>query len=189
MIDLAVLLRYAVLAAAAAAVLGAFGAMAVQARLVNPFGALARAIRALTDPLLTPIERRILRTGGNPQSAPWWLVAIAVAGGIVLITAVEWAAGQAASLAAAANLGPGYAVRLAVYWAFNAVILALVVRVMGSWIGASRYTPWMRPFVFLTEWLLAPLRRIVPPLGMFDLTPLIAWFVLQLVRDWVVRAL
>ncbi|HXY19471.1 MAG TPA: YggT family protein [Gemmatimonadales bacterium] len=189
MIDLAVLLRYAVLAAVAVLVLGAFGAMAVQARLVNPFGRLARAIRAVTDPALTPLERRILRSGGNPQSAPWWLAGIAVVGGIVLISAVEWGADQARSLASAATLGPGYALRLAVYWAFNAVILALVVRVVGSWIGASRYTPWMRPFVFLTEWLLAPLRRIVPPLGMFDITPLVAWFVLQLVRDWVVHAL
>ena len=94
--DVAALLRYAVLAAAALAVLGAFGAMAVQARVVNPFGRLARAVRALTDPLLTPIERRILRSGGNPQSAPWWLAGIAVVGGIVLISAVEWAAGQAA---------------------------------------------------------------------------------------------
>jgi len=188
-IDLASLLRYAVFAAAAVVLLGAFGAMAVQARVVNPFGPLARAIRSLTDPLLTPIERRILRAGGNPQSAPWWLVAIAVAGGIGLVTAVQWAAGQAASLAAAASLGPDYALRLAAYWAFNLVILALVVRVIGSWIGASRYSRWMRPFVWLTEWLLAPLRRIVPPLGMIDVTPLIAWFVLQLVRDWVVRAL
>lgn len=188
MIDLAVLLRYVVFAAAAAAVLGGFGALAVQARAINPFGRTARAIRAFTDPLLAPIERRILRTGGNPQSAPWWLIAIAVGGGIVVIAAVEWAAGQARSLAAAASLGPGYAARLAVYWAFNVVILALAVRVVGSWIGASRYSRWMRPFVFLTEWLLAPLRRIVPPLGRFDLTPLVAWFLLQLVRDWVLRA-
>jgi YggT family protein len=36
----------------------------------------------------------------------------------------------------------------------------------------------MRPFVDLTEWLLAPLRRIVPPLGMIDITPLIAYFLL-----------
>jgi YggT family protein len=36
----------------------------------------------------------------------------------------------------------------------------------------------MRPFVVLTEWLLAPLRRIVPPLGMIDITPLVAYFLL-----------
>ena len=183
------LLRYAVFAAAGAVVLGAFAAMALQARTINPFGRAARLIRAATDPLLLPIERRILRSGGNPQSAPWWLLAIGIVGGIALVSEVEWTAGQAQSLAAAASLGPRYAVRLAVYWGFNLVILALVVRVIGSWVGASRFTGWMRPFVFLTEWLLVPLRRVVPPFGMFDFTPLVAWFLLQIARDYVLRAL
>jgi YggT family protein len=189
MIDLATLLRYAVLAAAGAAVLGAGAAMAVQARMINPFGRTARAVRAVTDPVLAPIERRLLRAGGNPQNAPWWLAGAAIVGGIVLVTGVQWAAGQALALAGAASAGPGYALRLIVYWAFNLVILALIVRVVGSWIGASRYSRWMRPFVFLTEWLLAPLRRIVPAFGQFDVTPVVAWFILQLVRDLVVRAL
>jgi len=184
-----ILLRYAVLVAAGLALLGAFGAMAVQNRTINPFGRAARAIRALSDPLLKPIERRLLRSGGNPQSAPWWLIGIAVFGGIVLVSGVEWLAGEALTIAAAADAGPGYALRLAVDWAFDIVILALVVRVIGSWIGATRYTRWMRPFVFLTEWLLAPLRRVIPPLGMVDVTPIVAWFLLQLVRGYVLRAL
>ncbi len=183
------LLRYAVLAAAGLAILGAFGAMAVQARTINPFGRTGRAVRRLTDPLLTPIERRILRSGGNPQSAPWWLVGLAVVGGIVLVQAVEWIAAQAFVIAAAADAGPGFALRLALDWAFGVVILALIVRVVGSWVGASRYSRWMRPFVFLTEWLLAPLRRVIPAVGMFDITPVVAWLLLELARSWVLRAL
>ncbi len=182
-------LRYAVLAVAGAAALGAFAAMAVQSRAINPFGRTARAIRRLTDPLLTPIERRILRSGGNPQSAPWWLVGIAVVGGIVVITVVEWLVAQVLSIETAASFGSGSLLRLLVDWAFNLVMIALVVRIIGSWLGAGPYTRWMRPFVFLTEWMLAPLRRVVPPFGMFDLTPLIAWFLLQLARGYVLAAL
>ena len=74
-------------------------------------------------------------------------------------------------------------------WAFNIVMIALVVRIVGSWLGATSFTRWMRPFVFLTEWMLAPLRRIVPPFGIFDLTPLVAWILLQLARGYVLRAL
>ncbi len=184
-----VLLRYAVLAVAGVAVLGAFGAMAVQARTINPFGRLARAIRALTDPALRPIERRLLRSGGNPQSAPWWLVGMAILGGIALVSVVEWIAGQAFLITAAAEAGPGTAARVAVDWAFSLLLLALIVRVLGSWVGATRYTRWMRPFVFLTEWLLAPLRRVIPPLGMVDVTPVVAWFLLELLRGYVLRAL
>lgn len=183
------LLRYAVLAAAALVALAALAAMAVQARTINPFGRTARVIRRLTDPLLLPIERRILRAGGNPQSAPWWLVGLAVVGGILVITVVGWLADQALTVRAAADFGPRGLLRLAVDWALNLVMLALIVRVLGSWVGASRYSRWMRPFVFLTEWMLAPLRRVVPPVGIFDVTPLVAWILLQVTRAYLVRAL
>jgi len=184
-----VLLRYAVLAVAGAAALGAFASMAVQSRAINPFGRTARLIRRCTDPLLAPIERRLLRAGGNPQSAPWWLVGIALVGGIVVISVVEWLVAQAVTIAAAASFGPGSLLRLAVDWAFNIVMIALVVRIIGSWVGATPYTRWMRPFVFLTEWMLAPLRRVVPPFGIFDLTPLVAWILLSLARGYVLAAL
>jgi YggT family protein len=36
----------------------------------------------------------------------------------------------------------------------------------------------MRPFYALTDWLIEPIRRIVPPVGMFDLSPLVALIVL-----------
>jgi YggT family protein len=187
--DLFAPLRYAVLLVAGLAVLGALGAMAVQTRKLNPFGPAARTIRRLTDPLLRPIERRVVRAGGNPQSAPWWLIGVAVVGGILVITAVEWLATQVLMLAAAAGGGPGSLLRVVVDWAFNLVMIALIVRILGSWLGAGRYSRWMRPFVFLTEWFLAPLRRVVPPFGIFDITPLIAWFLLQLARGYVLRAL
>jgi YggT family protein len=182
-------LRYAVLAVAGVAALGAFGAMAVQSRLLNPFGRTARTIRRLTDPLLGPIERRIVRGGGNPQAAPWWLIGIAVVGGIVVISVVEWLVAQALTIAAAAGSGTSSLLRLVVDWAFTVVMIALIVRIIGSWLGATPYTSWMRPFVVLTEWMLAPLRRLVPPFGMFDLTPLVAWILLQLARGYVLSAL
>ncbi len=182
-------LRYAVLAVAGVAALGALAAMAVQSRAINPFGRTARAIRRLTDPLLRPIERRIVRAGGNPQSAPWWLIGLAVFGGIAVVWAVEWLLGQVLSIEAAASFGGGSLLRLVVDWAFNIVLIALVVRILGSWVGAGPYTRWMRPFVVLTEWMLAPLRRVIPPFGPFDLTPLVAWIVLQVARGWVLGAL
>ncbi len=182
-------LRYAVLAVVGLAALGAFAAMAVQSRVISPFGRAARAIRRLTDPLLSPIEHRILRAGGNPQTAPWWLLGIAVVGGIVVITFVEWLVGQVLTVEAAAGFGSSSLLRLLVDWAFNIVMIALVVRIIGSWIGAGPYTRWMRPFVVLTEWMLAPLRRVVPPFGIFDLTPLVAWILLQLARGYVLAAL
>jgi YggT family protein len=34
-----------------------------------------------------------------------------------------------------------------------------------------------------TDWLLRPLRRIIPPLGVIDITPIAAYFALQIL-EW-----
>jgi YggT family protein len=172
---------------AALAALGAFAAMAVQRRSLNPFGRPARLIRDLTDPLLKPIERRLLRSGGNPQSAPWWLIGIAILGGIVVVSVADWAVAEAAQMRMAAR--GGSMVRLLAGWVFSILRIALMVRVIGSWLGGTRYTSWMKPFWFLTEWMLGPLRRLLPPFGMFDLSPLVAWFALSLLQPMILRLL
>jgi YggT family protein len=179
--------RYAVFATAALVSLGALAAMAVQRRSLNPFGHPARQIRRLTDPMLKPIERRLLKRGGNPQSAPWWLLGIAILGGILVISAAEWIIREAAMARMAAQ--GGGIVRLVVGWVFRLLQLALLVRVIGSWIGATRWTPWMKPFYLATEWMLAPLRRVIPAFGPLDLTPLVAWFLLGILGQWLIPRL
>ncbi len=181
--------RYAVLALAGVAAAAALAAMAVQRRLVNPFGAPARTVRRLTDPFLKPIERRLLRGGRNPQSAPWWLIGVAIAAGILVISLADWLYGalRAAGLAAAA--GPRSTAAFVLDLALNLLMLALVVRVIGSWFGATRWTRWMRPFHLATEWMLGPIRRLLPPFGPMDLSPLVAWFLLMLLRPLILGLL
>ena len=174
---------------AAVAILAALGAVLVQRRMLSPFGRPARAIRTVTDPLLRPFERRLLRSGGNPQNAPWWLVATAVFGGILTITLADWLVAQAATLFLSATGGTRLLLPLLVDWTISLLMLAVIVRVIGSWIGATQYTKWMRPFVVLTEWFLAPLRRILPAFGPFDISPLVAWFLLSLLRSFLVRSM
>ena len=53
----------------------------VRTRRISPFGPLARFFRQHIDPLLEPVERRVIRAGGMPANAPWWaLAAIIVIG-------------------------------------------------------------------------------------------------------------
>jgi YggT family protein len=176
-------LRWAVFAVVALTALVALLCMVVQRRLINPFGRPARAIRDLTDPVIKPIERRLLRAGGNPQSAPWWLLGAAIVGGILVITLSEWLLAQVQVAQAAASMGGRTLLAVVLNWALGLLSIALVVRVVGSWIGASQFTPWMRPFWLATEWLLRPIRRVLPPLGPFDLSPLVAWVLIS----WIIR--
>jgi YggT family protein len=182
-------LRYAVFGGVAAIALGAAGAAAVQRRVVNPFGRLARLIRDTTDPMLKPIERRLLRSGGNPQNAPWWLIAVAIVGGIVFLTALQWLAAQLYALFSAASRGGRGIAWLLVDWAFAILMLALVVRVIGSWFGVGGWNRWMRPFHLVTDWMLRPLRQVIPAFGPIDITPLVAWFILSLLRSAVLGIL
>src|SRR2546421_8256605 len=101
MAELQVALRYLVFAAFAASVLVALASWLVRTRRISPFGALGRTLRAASDPLIRPIETRLVRAGGNPVHAGWWLV-VAVAGvGVLLITLWDWLMETAVSVAAA----------------------------------------------------------------------------------------
>jgi YggT family protein len=88
--------------------------------------------------------------------------------------------------ASAAEAGPRGITRLVVYYATQLILFALLARVIGSWFGVGRYNRWMRPMYVLTDWIVEPLRRIIPPLGIVDITPLVAWFLLLLLRGWVI---
>src|SRR6058998_4315150 len=84
--ELQVALRYLVFAAFAASVLVALASWLVRTRRISPFSALGRTLRAASDPLIRRVETRLVRAGGNPVHAGWWLaVGVAVAG-VVFIT-------------------------------------------------------------------------------------------------------
>jgi YggT family protein len=158
---------------------------AVRSRRITPFGAWPRLMRRASDPVLLPLERRVIRAGGSPQDAPLWLIGIVVAGGLLLLTLVHWLAGFAVSLGVLAHSGSRAWARFLVSGLFSLLMIALFVRVISSWFGISPYRPWMRPVMALTDWIIDPIRRILPPLGMIDFSPLVAWLVLSLVRGFV----
>ena len=51
---------------------------AVRSRRLSPFGRWPRLVRRASDPVLLPLERRVVRAGGSPQDAPLWLVGIVI---------------------------------------------------------------------------------------------------------------
>jgi YggT family protein len=65
------------------------------------------------------------------------------------------------------------------YWAFWLLILA---RVIISFTRMDPYNPIRRTVYELTEPILAPIRRILPPTSGLDFSPLIALLLLELLR-------
>src|SRR6266516_6906305 len=84
-------LRYVVIGLVVLAALVAFGSWLIRTRRVSPFRVPGRMLRGVTDPVMRPVERRIVRMGGNPVHAGGWLVVITAIGGIVLLSLVGWA--------------------------------------------------------------------------------------------------
>ena len=170
--------RWFVFTVFCAAVIISIASWVVRTRRISPFSLLARGLRSISDPVLRPVEARVARAGGNPTNAGWWLVIGVAVVGILLLSLLDWVFGVVLQFADVAGGGPRAVLRLGVVVAYNVFFIALLVRVFGSWFGAFRYSRWMRPAYALTDWLVEPLRRLLPPLGMFDLSPLAAWFVL-----------
>ena len=162
---------------------------AIRSRRINPFGSWPRFIRRVSDPVLLPLERRIIRSGGSPQDAPLWLMGIVIGGGLLLLSLTGWLIGTASSITAVAHGGPRAWLRMVVSAAFTLLMAAILIRVIGSWLGIGPYRKWMRPFYALTNWLIDPIRRILPPLGVIDFSPMVAWLVLYVLRGFVLGML
>ena len=174
------ILRYTVFGVLIFATAAALGSWAVRTRRISPFSKWANFIRRSTDPVLKPIESKILQRGGNPQNAEWWLLGGTIVGGIVVISMAGWLVNQFRIVSIAGQRGPGTLIRLAFFYAGRIVSFAIVIRVIGSWFGAGRHNRLMRPMYFLTDWIVEPLRRIIPPFGVIDVSPLVAWFLIQI---------
>jgi YggT family protein len=156
---------------------------------LHPFGGFARGVRRISDPVLKPIEATLARRGRNPQEGPFWLLMFVGVAGVFLITAVRWLVGFVLGLRAASGSGPAGLLRFVLELGFNLLLLAIVVRVVAGWIGAGRYTKWTRPFFRATDWLVEPIRRRLPPLGMIDLSPLAAYVVVLIGRSLILGLL
>ncbi len=181
--------RTLVIAALVYASLVALTHWAVRSRRINPFGPWPRFMRKVSDPVLKSLEQRILRSGGNPQNAPLWLLGIVIAAGLVLMSLTGWLIEAVVRMQSMAQAGPRAWIQSVVGLLFSILMTAILIRVIGSWFGIGPYRKWMRPFYLLTDWIIDPIRRILPPFGMIDFSPMVAWLVLYVVRGFVMGLL
>jgi YggT family protein len=162
---------------------------AVRTRRLNPFGGVARFMRTRVDPRLVGVERQVLRAGGRTTTTPWWALALYAILALLVLAALDMIGALVRQAALATSLGGMGILLLLVRWTFGFLTFALLIRVLSSWLprlGASR---WIRWSYGATEWMLRPLRNLIPSIGgVIDITPIIAYFALQLVQ-WLVETI
>ncbi len=138
----------------------------------NPVG---RFVAAVTDWAVLPLRRVVPGLFGLDLASVLaaWLAQIVYFGIMAGLTGLVAVAPQA--ILGVALLAVLALLRLFVYLLMGAVIVAALL----SWIAP--YSPVGPLFDALTRPLLAPVRRILPPLGGIDLSPLVALLLLQVV--------
>ncbi|MCC5832185.1 MAG: YggT family protein [Chlamydiales bacterium] len=65
---------------------------------------------------------------------------------------------------------------------FTSYTFMLLTRVIGSWFPRFAQSRFMQFIAFYTDPYLNIFRRIIPPLGMLDISPMVAFFALQMIQ-------
>lgn len=150
---------------------------------LNPFGWSSITIRRLTDPVTVPVRRTLARMTVDPKYAPLVAILAAILLGwfaLQLISGIaNTLAGIMISLGAHSIIATmGYVL----YGLLGLYSLLIFIRIILSWGMVGYSNRLMRFLVNATEPLLGPLRRMVPPVGVFDISPIVAFVIVWLLQ-------
>ncbi len=155
----------------AAAVLLRFLLQVIHADFYNP---VSQFIVKITSPLLNPL-RRIVPASGKLDMASlvlaWLVKAVEVflvllisMGGFKPLGALLWAIPELVDLT------------------ISIFTWAIIIQVILSWVAPGNYNPAASLIDQLVEPLMAPARRLIPPIGGLDLSPMVVIIGLMLLR-------
>jgi YggT family protein len=148
---------------------------------LNFFGWPSVTIRRLTDPLIGPLRRALIGFRVDPKYAPLVTILIAILLGWFVVQVTDSILGTIGGVMTAVQHQAIARVVGHLLHGFLALYTLLIfIRIVFSWVMVSSSNRVMRFLVNTTEPLLGPLRRMIPPVGMFDISPFVAFIILWL---------
>ena len=155
---------------------------------VNPFRRSSISIKRATDPVILPIRQLLMAFRLEPKMAPFIAILLIILAAYFVYQLSSSVLNTIAGILYATTSGqPGFPIAILGYLIFGLLglyTLAIFVRIMISWATVGYGNRWIRFLIRITEPLMGPLRRRVRPVGMFDISPIIAFLIL-----WVLQAL
>jgi len=137
-------------------------------------------IITVTNPPLRILRRFIPGIGGIDLSSIILLLALSMLKTWLLFSLI----GQPAAFPGLLVYAIGEILQLTVY----IFIFTILIRVVLSWISPQQgYNPALRLLYDLTEPLMAPARRLIPPIAMMDISPIVVFIFLYLTLMLVVQ--
>jgi YggT family protein len=151
---------------------------------LNPFGWPSLTIRRLTDPFIGPIRRALIGFGVDSKYSPFVTILLAILLAWFVLQLVSSIANTVAGVLLSTESRAIVPVVGYLLYGFLALYTLLIfVRIIFSWGMVSYSNRVMRCLVNTTEPLLGPLRRLIPPLGMFDISPIVAFIIVWLFQQ------
>lgn len=150
----------------------------------NPFGWIYRTVRRLSDGIVVPIRGGLRGFGVDPKFAPLVAILIVILLGYFVLSLVSTIATTVVGILMGIQTGAFvWVLGFILHGLISIYILLVFIRIIFSWGMVSYTNRVMRFLVDTTEPLLGPLRRIIPPLGVFDISPIIAFVILWLFQQ------
>ena len=169
--------------AAGAAVWG--GAWVLRWRLlrVSPFGWPAYQVRRFTDPMVWPLAQS-LPMPNRMSIAPLIVVLVTLLGAYFLQQLVQELLDSMFILVRGIASGRPLGILGGILYAgVSMLLLLIIIRIVSSWVPFMRDNRVMWTIYSLTEPIMGPFREIIPPLGMFDLSPILLIFLMSFVKS------
>ena len=153
------------------AVLLRFLLAVVRADFYNP---VSQFLVKVTNPPLLPM-RRIIPSAGRVDTSALLLMLLLQMAALGLIALL-----RGSEISVGALLILSFAELLTLL--LNIFLFAILIQVIMSWINPGAYNPAVSLLYSLTEPVLGPCRRLVPPFSGIDLSPLVALIAIQLAK-------
>ena len=156
---------------------------------LNPFSRPVIMLRSWTDPLVNPVRRPLAQFGFSPNIAPLVVILVAILLGYFASQFAFTVLATVQRLILSVRDGRPIAfVGSLIFGALAVYSLLIFMRIVVSW-GASPHNRLLHFLIRVTEPVLGPFRRIIPPLGMFDISPIIVLLLLDLLQRAVAATL
>ena len=154
---------------------------------VNPFSWSARTVGRVTDPVVMPVRRVLVAFRIDPRVAPFIAVILIIVAGYLTVqvagTILNTMQGIVSAITSGRAGAPVAIIGYVIYGFLGLYTLAIFIRIIFSWLSMSYANPLMRLLFKATEPLLGSVRRFVRPVGMFDISPIIAFLIV-----WICQA-
>ena len=171
-------LSQAILGFALYVVLLRFWMQWVRADFRNPIG---QFVVSVTNPVVIPL-RKILPSIGAIDTATVVLAMLVAACKIYVFFGLR---GGAPDLISLASISIGEAI----LYSIHIFIAAIFIKIIASWINPHGFHPIVSLAHSIAEPIMAPARRIIPPIGGLDLSPILVLLFLNLTIMLVVHPL